>query len=110
MAARALSFGISVVNGKRQSDDHDDQNDEFVVAHAITPFGKEGLSQAPSASFLPGVAPAHSLPYIADVCQHFYMDRSSREGTLPCAALTCFAAYAIITAGRDDAFVPASPL
>ena len=60
MAARALSFGISVVNGKRQSDDHDDQNDEFIVAHTITPFGnKEGQSQAPSVSFLPGAMLRH---------------------------------------------------
>ena len=57
MAARALSFGISVVNGKRQSDDHDDQNDEFIVAHSITPF--EGQSQAPSVSFLPGAMLRH---------------------------------------------------
>ena len=49
MAARALSFGIPVMNGKGQSDDHDDQNDEFIVAHSITPF--EGQSQAPSISF-----------------------------------------------------------
>ena len=38
MAARALSFGVSVVNGKRQSDDHDDQNDQFVIGHTTTPF------------------------------------------------------------------------
>ena len=64
MAARALSSGISVVNGKRQSDDHDDQNDEFVIGHAITPFGKEGLSQAPSASFLPGGLPPRTAYHI----------------------------------------------
>ena len=57
MAARALSSGISVMNGKRQSDDHDDQNDEFIVAHSITPF--EGQSQAPSVSFLPGALLRH---------------------------------------------------
>ena len=60
MAARALSFGIPVMNGKGQSDDHDDQNDEFIVAHTITPFGnKEGQSQAPSVSFLPGAMLRH---------------------------------------------------
>ena len=52
MAARALSFGIPVMNGKRQSDDHDDQNDQFVIGHTITPFVQRG-SQPSAICFLP---------------------------------------------------------
>ena len=69
MAARALSFGIPVMNGKGQSDDHDDQNDEFIVAHSITPF--EGQSQAPSVSFLPGAMLRHySSTYVSVTSMH----------------------------------------
>ena len=111
MAARALSFGVPVVNGKRQSDDHDDQNDQFVIGHTITPFVQRG-SQPSAICFLPagGLAPTYSLSYISTVCQYFCMNRSSRAGTLPCAALTCLAGHAIITAGRDGASLLASPL
>ena len=64
MAARALSSGISVVNGKRQSDDHDDQNDEFVIGHTITPFVQRG-SQPSAICFLPaGGCPPHTAYHI----------------------------------------------
>ena len=86
MAARALSFGIPVMNGKGQSDDHDDQNDEFIVAHSIAPF--EGQSQAPS------------IPSCRELCSgiiltHIYL---SRQRTIP--ALTFVCSCGIMTAGR----------
>ena len=69
MAARALSFGIPVVNGKRQSDDHDDQNDEFIVAHMITPFCAKRVSAKrhlfPSCRGLPPHTTYHIyLPFV----------------------------------------------
>ena len=110
MAARALSFGISVVNGKRQSDDHDDQNDEFIVAHMITPFVQRG-SQPSAIFFLPagGCPRIQLITYIYHLSTFLYGQKQPR-GTLPCAALTCFIVHAIITAGRDDASALASPL
>ena len=110
MAARALSSGISVVNGKRQSDDHDDQNDEFIVAHMITPFVQRG-SQPSAIFFLPagGCPRIQLITYIYHLSTFLYRQKQPR-GTLPCAALTCFIVHAIITAGRDDASALASPL
>ena len=69
MAARALSSGVSVVNGKRQSDDHDDQNDEFIVAHMITPFCAKRVSAKrhlfPSCRGLPPHTAYHIyLPFV----------------------------------------------
>ena len=61
MAAFALIFVIPVMNRECQSDDRNDDNDDFVCSHGlITPFGnKEGQSQAPSVSFLPGAMLRH---------------------------------------------------
>ena len=73
MAARALSFGISVMDGKCQSDDHNDNNDDLVCSHGlITPLcNKEGQSQAPSVSFLPGAMLRHYFStYVAVTSMH----------------------------------------
>ena len=44
----------SVMNGKRQSDNHDDNHEKFVIGYDHhLPFVREGKSQAPSVSFLP---------------------------------------------------------
>ena len=73
MAVFALVFVIPVVYRECQSDDRNDDNDDFVCSHGlITPFGnKEGQSQAPSVSFLPGAMLRHySSTYVAVTSMH----------------------------------------
>ena len=73
MAAFALIFVIPVMNRECQSDDRNDDNDDFVCSHGlITPFGnKEGQSQAPSVSFLPGAMLRHySSTYVSVTSMH----------------------------------------
>ena len=68
MAVFALVFVIPVVYRECQSDDSNDNNDDLVCSHGlITPLcNKEGQSQAPSVSFLPGALLRHySSIYVA---------------------------------------------
>ena len=99
---------VPYVNGKRQSEAHDGQGDQPIISHTATPLVQRG-PQPNTIFFLPaGGSPPRIAYHI--YYQYFCMDRNSRAGTLPCAALTCLASHAIITAGRDDASLLASPL
>ena len=73
MAVFVLVFVIPVVYRECQSDDSNDNNDDLVCSHGlITPLcSKEGQSQAPSVSFLPGAMLRHySSTYVAVTSMH----------------------------------------
>ena len=55
MAALTLLLMASDMDRECQSDNHEDNREHFVIGHDDhLPFVREGKSQAPSVSFLPG--------------------------------------------------------